>query len=325
MTANRFQRAPSFKSAGTGFVAAVALVAGLVAAFPVSSPANESGDGSAGIREMVVAYFATWQTHDATALAAYFRKDADMLVGNIGAARGRDAIEAWWRSYFERQEEGRGITYVVDSLRVVAPEVAVVDLTTTTGGRPGEAAPMRSREARGTWLLTLEDSGWGIAAIWMLPSVRDRVVLGESLDLEELGKPGEVTDDLRKFVRNYRNAFNSFEPAAVSANYTADADIISRNLPAVRGEAAIAKWWRTYFATPRVRAGFDVHAVRVVAPGVAIIEVLASSPRTDSEGNAIPARQAHGAWLVVRHDGTWKIAALRVLPGKPDRVIRGGN
>ena len=323
MTANRFQKAPSFKSARTGFVAAVALAATFTAAFPVLSRAEKSSDASTGVRAKVEAYFTTWQAHDATALAAYFRKNADMLVGNIGTARGRDAIEAWWRSYFARQEAARGITHVVNSLRIISPDVALVDVTTTTGSGPDGASTMRAREARGTWLLTLDDSGWGIAAIWMMPSVRDDVVLGESHELENAGNPGDVPTDLEELVRLYRAAFNSFQPEAVSAFYTADADIIVRNAPAIRGKDAISNWWRVYFSSPRAPADFDLLKVQSLTPDAAIVEVLATGPRTDSKGNAIPARQAHGAWLVVHQSGAWKIAALRVLPGKPDRVIRG--
>lgn len=50
---------------------------------------------SAGLRKLVEAYQIAWNTHDASALSAFFTVDADMIMGNGPIQEGRTAIENW--------------------------------------------------------------------------------------------------------------------------------------------------------------------------------------------------------------------------------------
>ena len=60
---------------------------------------------------------------------------------------------------------------------MVAPGVALVNVI-GSGALPGtsDAAPQAVRYTRATWVLTLEDDGWKIAELLVLPSELDEIV-----------------------------------------------------------------------------------------------------------------------------------------------------
>ena len=288
----------------------------VVAALPGAATAQTTAE-TAALRQRVEAHQSAWNTHDPTALAAFFSEDADLVLGNLPAVRGRGAIEAWWRSYFESQEPERRITFDVTSARLLTPGVALVDVATITGGA-GRSEGLPVRKARGTWLLRRDGGEWLISAMRGLPTEEDRVELMPSLETAEALKP-----QVRAFVAAYEDAFNRHDPDALSAFYRGDADIIVRERPVTQGGQAIRDWWRAYFSQPRpYRALMIIEEIRMMGDDVALLNLIATGATLEATDQPVPIRHARATWVLVREDGEWLIAALRVMPSEKDRVIR---
>ncbi len=266
-------------------------------------------------------YQTVWNTRDPARVAAFFTEDADLVMGNQPPAEGRDAIEGWWRAYFEVQEQGRGGRFDVTSLKLLGPTAALVDITSTTGAADTAHEALVTRKARGTWLLRKRGDGWLIAAMRGLPSEGDEVELNPSQEDAE-----ELRPQIRAFVGAYEDAFNRHDADALSAFYGSDADIVVRELPAVRGIEAIRAWWRTYFSQPRpYYALMVIREIKMITDDVALLNVIGTGAPYEHTTEVEPVRTARATWVVARTDGEWRIVALRVLPSEPDRVIRASG
>lgn len=275
-------------------------------------------EDSATLHEYVETYQNAMSTHDPTVVAAFFSEDADLVPGNLPALHGRGAIEAWWRTYFERQEPKRRGTFDITATRFLTPDVGLVNLAITSGGVGvgGEVLPVR--KARGTWLLRRNSGQWLIEAARILPTEKDRVELMPSLEAAESLRP-----QLRAFVAAYEDTFDRHDPEALSAFYRDDADIIVREGPVIHGAQAIREWWRAYFNQPRpYRVLLIIEEIKTMSENVALLNFTATGAMSDATETLQPVRHARATWVVVREDGDWLIAALRVLPSEDDRVIR---
>ncbi len=125
----------------------------------------ESGEAD-DLKEFIQQYEATWQAHDAERLGDYFSDDSDMIVGLLPRIVGRDAIVDWWDRYFTRIDKGRLLTISIESIRFLSPNVALINVETTTGGDPSETnEKLESRKARGTWVVTRSGGDWQISAL----------------------------------------------------------------------------------------------------------------------------------------------------------------
>ena len=264
----------------------------------------------------VDSYQSTFDTRDPVAVAALFSEDADLVPGNLPALHGREMIEAWW-PYLERQEPERRGRFDVTSARHLAPDVALINLETTTGGS-GLGGVLPVRKARATWVLQRHNGQWLIEAARALPTERDRVELISSLEAAASLRP-----DLRAFVKAYEDTFDRHDPEALSAFYRDDADIIVREGPVIHGAEGIREWWRAYFSQPRpYRVLLIIDDIKVLSDNVALLSFTATGATSDARDQLPPARWARATWAVVREDGEWLIAALRVLPSEDDRVTR---
>lgn len=171
-------RTRSVRSAAHGFAASITASLALVtltslAAAPVSMLAAQTPAASDALRARVEAYQTEWNTHDAAAVAAFFTDDADMIMGNLPIARGRQAIRDSWAKYFAAIEPERRGTFEVVSLRLITPDVALINITSETGGSDAEGRELPTRLARGTWVLVHGADGWFIAAIRGQPAEGD--------------------------------------------------------------------------------------------------------------------------------------------------------
>ena len=133
-------------------------------------------EDSAAVVSLVEAYRTTWNGHNPSDLAGFFTEDADMIMGTDPVTMGRKAIEGWWQSYFARQEPQRHVVIEVHALRLIAPDVAVLNVTTTTQGRSAQGEELRSRDARGTWVVVREGGTWRIAAMRGMPTEKDEII-----------------------------------------------------------------------------------------------------------------------------------------------------
>ncbi len=292
----------------------------LVAAHPLPMTAAQNGDADA-IRARIDAYVNVWNAHDAAGLAVFFTEDADSVMGNQPAAHGPEEIRAQWQAYFAQQEPERHLTLDVSPIRFVAAGVAVMTVATTTGGRDSRGQELTTRRFRGAWLWQRQGDNWLIAAMRGLPTEQDRVTLNDTVEAADRLKP-----DVRAFVASYEDALNSLDPAAVSAFYRDDAEIVLRNLPAIRGRRAIEDWWGAYLSEPRpYRALLIIDEMRPIAPDVVLLNITATGDRASSADTRLPVRYARATWIVTRAAGEWRIAALWLLPSEDDVIIRSGG
>ena len=132
-----------------------------------------------GIRAFVDAYEDAFNSHVASAVSAFYRDDADIIVRNSPVTHGRQAIEGWWQSYFAEARRYRAI-YIVKDIRMVTSDVALINFTVTGSAVESAAQPMPVRYTRATWLLARESEGaaWLITAVWVLPSEEDDIIRG---------------------------------------------------------------------------------------------------------------------------------------------------
>lgn len=279
-------------------------------------------EDSTKLHKLVEAYQQTFNTRDAAALSEFFTEDADVVVGNLLEAKGRQAIENLWRNYwrskFNRQEPGRIGTFTINSFRKITTDVALINLLSVTGGRDNLGTKLRTRKARGTWMVHRLNSEWLIASIFMMPAVTDSVVLGASVETAESLRP-----HIRAFVRAYEDAYDSHDPSAVTAFFRNDADIIVRNKPLVHGKQAIQEWWSSYFASPRnFKVIMIIDEIRTITNDVVQVNLTVTGAIPGKENKLQPLRQTSANWILVREADGWRIVSLRVLPGKEDRVIR---
>ena len=302
-------------------VASIIAIALIISALTNIAMAQTIGD-SASVYKFVEEYQQTINTRDPVALATFFTDDADLMMFNLPGVHGRKAIENWWRdvwqSKFNKQELGRRGTFILNSVRFLAADVAVTNIETTTGGQDSLGAELQTRKARGTWLLNRQNGNWLISAILGMPTERDSIILKASLETTKSLRP-----HIRTFVDAYEDAFNSHDPSAVSAFFRNDADIIVRNLPLIQGKQAIQDWWGNYFSKPRYyTALFIIDEIRTISDDVAQLNFTVTGAFPETENEPQPIRQTQAMWIIVREAGKWHIAALRVLPGKDDRIIR---
>jgi len=289
----------------------------LLILFPTSIMAQTKTD-STELNKYVQVYQQTFNTRDAAALSRYFTEDADVVVGNLLEAKGRQAVEKWWNSYFAKQEPGRRGTFTVNSLRKITDDVALINLLSVTGGKDTLGAELRTRKARGTWVVHRLNSEWLIESIFMMPVESDSIVLGASVETAEFLRP-----HIRAFVKAYEDAYDSHNPSAVTSFFQNDADIIVRNKPLVHGKQAIQEWWSTYFSSPRnFKVIMIIDEIRSITNDVVQLNLTVTGAIPGTENKLQPLRQTSANWILVHEADGWRIAALRVLPGKEDRIIR---
>ena len=283
-------------------------------------------EDSASVYEFVEAYERTISTHNPAALGAFFTEDADLMMYNLPMVEGRQAIENWWQDFwqskFNKQEPGRRGTFNVNSVRFLATDVALANVESTTGGRDSSGVELDTRKARGTWLLHRQNGNWLISSMRGMPTEKDSIILGSSIETAESLRPY-----VRAFVDAFEDAFNSHDPSAVSAFFRYDADIIVRNSPLIQGTQEIQEWWRAYFSDPRdYRAIFIIDEIRTISDNVVQVDLTVTGAFPETEDEPQIPRQTRAMWVLVHEAGEWHITALRVLPGLDDRVIRrGGN
>jgi uncharacterized protein (TIGR02246 family) len=136
------------------------LLAGMIHA----QAAKDSSDDDA-IRKLVAKYMAARNSRDPQATRALFTSDADQLVSTGEWRKGIDALVRG--AMASSQKEASKSSIVVESIRLLDPDMAIVDgryqtISASTGA---------SRKMWTTLVLKRVDSEWRIAAIRnMLPA-----------------------------------------------------------------------------------------------------------------------------------------------------------
>jgi uncharacterized protein (TIGR02246 family) len=134
------------------------------------------------IHARVDAYVKAWNTHQASAVAAFFTKDADMIIGNGPRIVGREGIQNSWEVYFENIAPTRRGSFTIETLQLLTPDVAVLNINSTTSGHDSKGEQLPTRLARGTWVMVRQSNEWWIAALRGLPQQGEmRVSAGTDL------------------------------------------------------------------------------------------------------------------------------------------------
>ncbi|MEJ2757762.1 MAG: SgcJ/EcaC family oxidoreductase [Anaerolineales bacterium] len=121
------------------------------------------------LNDRVEAYQQAWNTHQASAVAAFFTPDADMIIGNGPRFVGREAIQNSWEGYFDKIAATRQGTFTVETYKMLTPDVAILNIHSTTFGHDAAGQEMPTRLARGTWVMVWRAGDWWISALRALP------------------------------------------------------------------------------------------------------------------------------------------------------------
>ena len=140
----------------------------LLLVFLLLEPASAfaQADGPDPLYDFIKQYEDSWQSHDGEDLGRFFADDSDMIVGIQPRIVGRKAIADWWDRYFSHIDSGRLLTISIESIQLLSPNVALINVETTTGGSHSETNEiLESRRARGTWVVTRRSGDWKISAL----------------------------------------------------------------------------------------------------------------------------------------------------------------
>jgi uncharacterized protein (TIGR02246 family) len=119
---------------------------------------------------------------------------------------------------------------------------------------------------------------------------------------------------IRDVVRQYAEARNRQDAKALEALFVSDADQLVSSGEWRRGRDAVVKGSLTSSQARAGQRAFTVDTVRVVSPGVALVDSRYEIGA--SEGTV--ARRMWATWLLVKTPEGWRIAAIRnMLPAPP--------
>jgi uncharacterized protein (TIGR02246 family) len=129
------------------------LVASLLLARAVTAgdPADE-----AAVRAHFEAFTEAWVKGDAKAVAAGYAEDADLVRPGEPKVEGRAAIETFYARVFAGPLKGVAKKMTVDHVRLVTPDVAVVDSSYTLD----RAAPVLRARGLSVTILVKRGASW---------------------------------------------------------------------------------------------------------------------------------------------------------------------
>ena len=141
-------------------------ILGIPSLMAISLAAQGPGAGDdAAVRAVVQKYVDARETIDPKAIEALFTSDADQLVSTGEWRKGRAEVVRGTVASSRNSSGKRTVT--LESVRFVAPTVAIADGRYEIAGTAGGAA----RKMWSTFVLTRGSDGWRIAAIRnMLPA-----------------------------------------------------------------------------------------------------------------------------------------------------------
>ncbi len=134
-------------------------------------PAEDPTPEIAGLQKAAAEFVTAYNKQDATAIAALFTEDGEMAdLSGTNLTSGRDEIQARYEQIFS--DDPLHIAIEVDSVRFVAPNLAIEDGTFHLTPADDESAPPRSTTY--TAVLIQDDAGaWRIASTRSLKDVTE--------------------------------------------------------------------------------------------------------------------------------------------------------
>ncbi|MFB9269546.1 SgcJ/EcaC family oxidoreductase [Bradyrhizobium erythrophlei] len=122
----------------------------------------EAGRARADIAGIIEWMSLEWNAHDADGYAALFTNDANAVIINGDHQRGRHAIAEGHREIFTGIYRDSVIVSMIEQLRFLAPDIALVHLESRLDVATGPAAGVY--RARPSLILVKTEAGWRITA-----------------------------------------------------------------------------------------------------------------------------------------------------------------
>lgn len=108
-------------------IALICLCAPAFADEPSASSNATSNGPEAAIKQRAREFDATWATHDPKAIAAYYTTDGNIVTPDGNDFVGRDGIEQCLTDGFNGNLKDSKLTTTVEKVRLIKPDVAIVD------------------------------------------------------------------------------------------------------------------------------------------------------------------------------------------------------
>ena len=115
---------------------------------------------------------------------------------------------------------------------------------------------------------------------------------------------------VRQIAENFEKAYNAHDAKALSALFTADAEIVSEFGTVTQGRADIGKAFASIFDDyPETKISVAIKSIRMVSPGVAIEDGTTTTINDPGEAEEL----SRYTVVHVRQDGKWLMASARDL------------
>jgi len=274
-----------------GTLSVVAMSCSTVEQTPTAEP-DRSAD-EAAIRAKIAENEAATNRLDATAVAATFAEDADIIIGDppriTPRIAGRDAIHrAIATGYSTAPHLEARIT--IESIRFLSADVAIAECLGVHRYSTGDVSD------RATFVMVRRDEGWLISAVRVLPVVPPET--------------DRTADEaaIHALLAENEAATNRRDAAGVAATFTPDADLWIASGPRFQGVDEIQRNEEKFYATPGFREWHaTVESLRFIASDVAIVEQAVTT--TFDSGDI----HENTTVVVARNEAVWKMAAVRVM------------
>jgi uncharacterized protein (TIGR02246 family) len=126
----------------------------------------QPSDARLGAEAILARFTQAWSAADGHALAALFAPDADLITPYGDLARGRDEIDMFYSSAFKRGYAGSQGTGELFAVRMLAPDLAIIDARwQITGGRNPEGTPRAEERGILAAVIGKSANGWQILAL----------------------------------------------------------------------------------------------------------------------------------------------------------------
>jgi uncharacterized protein (TIGR02246 family) len=155
-----------------------------------------------------------------------------------------------------------------------------------------------------------------------LPALADRARGDEKPKHKEIQAVGGPKSDLeneaeiRKLYAQYTAAWNKHDPKAMASFWTLDGDYMEPDGRHAKGQADVEKLFtqeqQTVFKDSTL--ALTIETVWFINQDVAMVDGKYDlSGVRDLEGKQLPVRSGHLTAVLMREDGTWKVAAGRAM------------
>ncbi len=147
------------------------------------------------------------------------------------------------------------------------------------------------------------------------------LIVSALLSISSCNQPKTATQEDREAITNlitvqFKQAWDVNDEAAMALMFLEDADLVFPTSPWIKGREAIQNAF-SWDHPDGLTGTFNIEDIRFVDASTALVNVNAHfSGGKDNEGNPIPDNWDSATTFLKKQDGSWKYAALRVMPAR---------